>query len=173
MEEALVRAEGWNFYVVPVQARVPEVWLAVQERRRPLHSLTEVVVVITEWSCMLIKSNPAIHVCFKYNVVQSDYLKIVLSYSECLSWRVLSLLMYLYASSGVSHSPECCWSTWVFVQLEAVKPLQKWNTEMFDWSWCAAPLLKRDLICHIPIRRVFRLEFRVSFFWKDDTFVIF
>lgn len=54
MEEALVRVEGRNLHVVPVQTRVPQVRLALQEGGRPLHPLTEVVVVITERSCMLI-----------------------------------------------------------------------------------------------------------------------
>ncbi len=34
--------------MVPVQTRVSQVWLALQEGRRPLHPLTEVVVVVTE-----------------------------------------------------------------------------------------------------------------------------
>lgn len=33
--------------MVPVQTRVSEVGLALQERRRPLHPVTEVVVVVT------------------------------------------------------------------------------------------------------------------------------
>ena len=44
-----MRVEGRDVHVVPVQTGVPEVRLALQERRRPLHSFTEVVVVITEW----------------------------------------------------------------------------------------------------------------------------
>lgn len=40
--------------MVPVQTRVTQVRLAVQKGRRALHSVTEVVVVITERDCMLI-----------------------------------------------------------------------------------------------------------------------
>lgn len=47
-------AEGRNLHVVPVQTRVAQVRLAVQKGRRALHSVTEVVVVITELDCMLI-----------------------------------------------------------------------------------------------------------------------
>lgn len=50
MEEALVRVKGRDLHVVPVQTRVSEVRLALQERRRTVHSVTEVVVVITERS---------------------------------------------------------------------------------------------------------------------------
>lgn len=39
--------KGRNLHVVPVQTRVSEVGLALQERRRPLHPVTEVVVVVT------------------------------------------------------------------------------------------------------------------------------
>lgn len=47
-------AEGRNLHVVPVQTRVAQVRLAVQKGRRALHSVTEVVVVMTERDCMLI-----------------------------------------------------------------------------------------------------------------------
>lgn len=47
VEEALVRVEGRDLHVVPVQTGVAQVGLAVQEGRRPLHSVTEVVVVVT------------------------------------------------------------------------------------------------------------------------------
>lgn len=40
--------EGRNLHVVPVQTRIAQVRLAVQKGRRALHSVTEVVVVITE-----------------------------------------------------------------------------------------------------------------------------
>lgn len=46
--------EGRNLHVVPVQTRVAQIRLAVQKGRRALHSVTEVVVVITERDCMLI-----------------------------------------------------------------------------------------------------------------------
>lgn len=56
-------AEGRNLHVVPVQTRVAQVRLAVQKGRRALHSVTEVVVVITERDCMLINyiSQPMIY----------------------------------------------------------------------------------------------------------------
>lgn len=44
--------EGRNLHVVPVQTRIAQVRLAVQKGRRALHSVTEVVVVITERDCM-------------------------------------------------------------------------------------------------------------------------
>ena len=43
-------AEGRDLHVVPLQAGVPEVRLALQEGRRPVHPLTQVVVVVTGYS---------------------------------------------------------------------------------------------------------------------------
>lgn len=45
-----MRVKGRDLHVVPVQTRVSEVRLALQERRRTVHPVTEVVVVITERS---------------------------------------------------------------------------------------------------------------------------
>lgn len=45
-----MRVKGRDLHVVPVQTRVSEIWLALQERRRTVHFVTEVVVVITERS---------------------------------------------------------------------------------------------------------------------------
>lgn len=54
--------------MVPVQTGVSEVRLALQEGRRPLHSLTEVVVVVTECS---------LHAFFLYNLNVNDHLSCV------------------------------------------------------------------------------------------------
>ena len=58
LEETLVCAEGRDLHVVPLQAGVPEVRLAVQEGWRPVHPLTQVVVVVTGHS-QHAKSNAA------------------------------------------------------------------------------------------------------------------
>lgn len=44
MEEALVCAKRRDLHVVPVQTGVLEVRMALQERRRPVHSVPEVVL---------------------------------------------------------------------------------------------------------------------------------
>lgn len=82
VEKALVCLKRWDIYVVPLQAGIPEVWVALQEGRRTLYSFPEVVVVTTELSLHAYKKNHAMHDYGK-TVAQPNDLKNVWSCSNC------------------------------------------------------------------------------------------
>lgn len=87
--------EGRNLHVVPVQTRVTQVRLAVQKGRRALHSVTEVVVVITECDCMLMNYISEQKIIKTYIFYYNGTVYSTFSYRVCSCSHVcLTLLFY-------------------------------------------------------------------------------